>query len=147
MSKSHAIADYTSKPANTLGLVGVMKTFYADPATGQLSEKYIADLRYVGSHQLVDSSSTAPDITDQESYMNYVAWLADSIAFDGFVATDSSEGGVNSIPAGSFYGDAALHDALAALCSSGDKIMEDYYNRKTQTAKERAKAKKNKQKA
>lgn len=146
MSKSFAIAGFTSQPANTLGLVGVMRTFTIDPVTRTIDEKYIADLRYVGENELVDSDSAAPGIEDQEEYMNYVAWLKDSVAFDGFAANDFNDSSANTIPGGSFYGDVALHDALLTLCDSGDKIMEDFYMRNKQATKEKAKTKKKKQK-
>lgn len=129
VSKSADIDTDHQFPASPLNLVGVMETIIIDSASQTFREVYIADLRFIEDHQLVDGGESQIDTDDQEEYMHWAALMNDSIVIDGFIAPERGAEIDEDIPKGTLYGDEQLHDSLKFLRKRGNKIMKKFMRR------------------
>lgn len=139
MSRSYAIDINHDKPTTPLGLVGVMRVVTISDSLAQpIRDVYVADLRFLEDHQLVDSDEITSGVLDQEEYMHWVAELENTIEFSAFIAPEQgSEYTKKNIPPGTMYGDSNLYSALEMLRERSDKIMKKFMRREA-TAKKMA---------
>lgn len=131
MSRSFAIdaSDDSPRGLELLGLVGVMRSAVIDPKAkakdkNSVRDVYVADLRFIEAHTLVDSDESSASIADQEEYMHYVNELENSIKFDGFIAAEQELMENDEIPRGDFYGSEAVHPMLDILAKRSKKLAK-----------------------
>ncbi|NCU38520.1 hypothetical protein EOL96_05705 [Candidatus Saccharibacteria bacterium] len=129
VSKSAEIDPDDEFPTSPFGLVGIMKTIAIDPLTQTFREVYVADLRFIEDHQLMDGGQAAIDIDDQEDYMHWQSFVNNCIAVDGFIAPEEGAEIDKDAPKGTLYGDEQLHDSLKFLRKKGNKIMKKFVKR------------------
>jgi|GEM_PF-4048253 len=129
VSKSADIDIDHEFPSCPIGLVGVMKTIVIDSVAQTFKEVYVADLRFIGDHQLMDAGEGQIDADDQEDYMHWLALMNDSIVIDGFIAPERGADIDDDAPKGTLYGDEQLHDSLKFLRKKGNKIMKRFMRR------------------
>lgn len=135
VSKSADIDIDHEFPASPIGLVGVMKTIAIDSVALTFREVYVADLRFIGDHQLMDAGEGQMDVDDQEDYMHWLALMNDSIVIDGFIAPELGAEIDKDVPRGTLYGDEELHDSLKFLRKKGNKIMKRFMKREATAVK------------
>lgn len=128
MSRSAVIDMDDAYPASPLGLVGVMRVPLIGSESG-VREAYIADLRFIEDHQLVDTDDLGVNLADQEEYMSWIAAMEDSIQFEAFIAPERGAEFDESIPSGVFYGNPELHELLKKLRRRGNKRMKKFMQR------------------
>ncbi len=126
MMKSHAIDLDDRNPTSPIGLIGIMHIAPMDPQTGRIRDMYIADLRFIESHQLTDTEDLNNGLVDQEEFMEMVAMQEESIRFDGFIAPELGKDMERDIPKGIFYGDPSLHPFLKKLRKKGTRLMRQF---------------------
>ena len=131
MSRSFAIdaSDDSPRGLELLGLVGVMRSAVIDPKAkakdkNSVRDVYVADLRFIEAHTLVDSDESSASIADQEEYMHYVNELENSIKFDGFIAAEQELMENDDIPRGDFYGSESVHPMLDILAKRSKKLAK-----------------------
>lgn len=129
ISKSAEIDPDDEFPASPFGLVGIMKTIAIDPLTQTFREVYVADLRFIEDHQLMDGGQDEIDMDDQEEYMHWQSFLNNCIVVDGFIAPEKGAEIDKDVPRGTLYGDEKLHDSLKFLRKKGNKIMKKFVKR------------------
>lgn len=134
VSKSAEIDIDHKFPESPIGLIGVMKTILIDSSAQTIKEVYIADLRFIGDHQLMDGEEGQIDTDDQEEHLHWVALMNDSIVIDGFIASELEDEIDEDIPKGTLYGDEQLHDSLRFLRKKGNKIMKKFMKRQAAVA-------------
>jgi len=135
MSKSHAIDMADEFPASPIGSVGVMKTFLIDPDTKTVRDYYVADLRFVGDHDLIDTDNLAAEL-DQEEHMAWLSSIENTIMFSAFIAADQqAKTEENGRVHGAFYGNPKLYDALDKLDKRGNKLMKKFLQRQKASEK------------
>lgn len=137
MSKSHAIDTDHDKPTTPLGLVGVMRTYIISDSLHQpIRDVYVADLRFVEDHQLVDTDEITSGLLEQEEYMHWVAELEHTIEFSAFIAPEKgSEYTRKKIPPGTMYGNEELYGVLESLRERSDKIMKKFMKKEARQKK------------
>lgn len=120
-----------------------MRVALIQPDTNRVREAYVADLRFVEFHQLIDSSDMVDLSVDQEASMSWVTALENSVTFDGFIASDTDfEVGEDAIPEGDMYGDPQLYPCMEALREQSDQLLTAFIKRqdKSEAIAEQAKA-------
>ena len=122
----------TNKPGTPVGRVGIMRTMVINPGTNEVTEHVIADLRFVEWHSLMHIDNSSQDMSDQESFMIVVDFVADSTAVDAFIAPDKDFDFEKSkkIPEGTFFGPPELYPNLEALQKRGSKLMKKVLDRR-----------------
>lgn len=129
MARSYAIDMDHAHPANPIGLVGVMHVAALNPDTLTIQEAYIADLRFIENHQLVDTDELTGSLLDQEEYVAWLAAIEDSVEFAGFIAPEAEFEIDEDIPKGVFYGNPSLYPFLKKLRKRSNKIMKKFMER------------------
>lgn len=122
MSRSTAVEPMDTKWP--IGHVGIMRSAQIDPETNTVRDIYIADLRMIETHSLVDYDEAVSAASDQEEYMAYVNELNDSIVFDGFIAAEADGMETEDVARGIFYGNEALHPILNTLDKRTKKLVK-----------------------
>lgn len=126
MSKSHAIDMADEYPASPVSMVGIMRTYIIDETTDSVREHYVADLRFIGDYDLVDTENIAAD-SDQEEYMAWMSQIENSITFSAFIAAEQhTEVQENGKVRGAFYGNPQLYDVLEKMNKRGNKLMKKF---------------------
>jgi len=126
MRCDYAIDPDDDSPVSPIGLVGAMRVVLIDSDKNTIKDHYIADLRFLEYHSLVDADEMQGSILDQEAYMLFVEALEESVQFDAFIALDEDyEFDVDEkIPGGAFYGTPDLHPYLKLLRKRSNKLMK-----------------------
>ena len=106
-----------------------MKSAVISPDTQTLDEVYIADLRFIADHQLINAGKAQIDTDDQEDYMGWLALMNDSVVVDGFIAPEQGANTDEDELSGTLYGDEQLHDSLRFLREKADKAMGAFRRR------------------
>lgn len=134
MAKSYAIDADDAYPSNPLGLIGVMRIPIIDERSNSIRDAFVADLRFIDNHQLVDAEDTALENVDQEQFMAWVSSIEDSVVFEGFIAPEPDEDMDRDIPKGIFYGATELHPFLKQLRKRSNRVMKKYIKRQSRPA-------------
>lgn len=129
MSKSFAVSPEAAHPVSPVGLVGVMRIPRFDAESQTVSEVFIADLRFIEDHQLVDAGGIALDASDQEEFMAWVDTINDSVSFAAFIAPEHGSEIDDDVPKGTLYGDPSLYPHLKKLRKGGDEAMKKFLKR------------------
>lgn len=136
VSKSYSFDMDDAYPHVPLELVGIMHVAVFDEDKQTIRDAYIADLRFLADHSLVDVDPAAAEVSDQETYMNMVNYLDNVVTIDAFIAPEPGEEIEDSKVPGTFYGDPSLYPHLKKLRKQGNKIMKRFMEREaTQAAK------------
>lgn len=80
---------HRKRTAKRIGRVGVMRSVVVNQETGDLSTAYVADLRGIGDHALVDMFGLDRTMDDTEEWMKGYSSIEKSVVFDGFMAYES----------------------------------------------------------
>lgn len=128
MARSAAIDMDAAYPASPLGLIGVMRVPLIG-ADNNVREAYVADLRFLEDHQLVDTDDMQAGVVDQEEYMAWAEAIANSVQFEAFIAPEAGEDIDDGAPSGTFYGNPELYDFLKKLRKRGNKRMKKFMQR------------------
>lgn len=129
MSKSHALKPSDASPSSPVGLVPVMRVPVIDAERQTVSEAYVADLRFIENHQLVDTKGVLAGMDDQEEFMAWLATIEDSVDFAAFIALEDDDEISKNIPSGAFYGDPGLYPFLEQLRKKSDGTMKKVLKR------------------
>ncbi len=132
IDKNHIIDGDDAYPEGTQERVGIMKTLIPDPTNG-FKEVYVADLRFVDNHQIVDIANASSFGNDQEAYVDWLGMVEDSIEFDAFIAPEFNDelDVEEDVPGGVFYGNEQLYPALRILRKKSNRITKRYMERET----------------
>lgn len=128
MSRTYAIDSDDARVSSPIGRVGISRIVLMDFETMKPRQAFIADLRFLEDHQLVDSDEMNEEMGDQEEFMEAVATLNNAVPFDAFIALERGEEIDKNIPKGTFYGDPQLHPHLKKLRKKGNKAVRRFWD-------------------
>lgn len=127
MACAQPISPEDTEPNTPLGLVGVMRVmvYSGEGDDKDVHEAYIADLRFIDFHGLINTDETAEGV-DERIRDEALTYLNNSIAFHGFIAPEYDPDSDDDIPKAVYYGPGNLRDHLKALKKQGNRAMKAF---------------------
>ncbi|MFZ1360833.1 MAG: hypothetical protein WAS27_02290 [Candidatus Saccharimonadales bacterium] len=120
-------ADIARSP---LGRIGIMRAALIEEGSA-LRDVYVADMRFLGSHQLCYFDDMVGPTADQSDHMVAAQVLEESIVCEGIIAAEQdTHCSRRNIPKGTFYGNERLYPILTALRKFGSQAMREYFDLK-----------------
>lgn len=127
MSRTEIIDGDADVPHMPMGHVGIMRTLVPDEQHG-MREVYVADLRLVDNHEIINLGNASLVESDQEDFMDWTAMVTETVHIEAFIAPDADDefDPHEDFPKGALYGDDSLYPALKLLRKRTNKVMKRF---------------------